>query len=169
MIAAFQQRFHYAIRGVVPGVFFMAPFAMMLCFQHDVELWWVVSLFCLGGLGGFFAGAMLDKIERCQYEGGEDYQLVYYLFLTMLAASVGATLSGFAVAAPVMADEESAIAVALLGAWPGLILGLWLESLREPSSARIRARGGILPRGAWVGLWLVLASLEGYVLWNNGV
>jgi hypothetical protein len=164
--AAFQQRFHYAIRGVVPGLFFMVPMAFMLSTEQNLELWAMVSLFCLGALGGFFGGAMLDKVERCGYDPGNEYSLVYYVFLTLLAASIGATLSGFATAQPVMGDPEMVTVVGLLGAWPGLIAALWLESLREPAIARARKRGGLLPTGAWALLWIALACIEIYALWD---
>ena len=165
--AVFEQKFHYAIRGAVPGVIFMLPFPMVMSLNQDVGLWAYAACLWLGLVGGFFGGAILDKLERCRLDpDGNEYLLLYYAIIPVLAGALGAVSAGALLALPFMGDPEGVTVVGLMGSLPGLIGALWLESLREEPEARLVARGGILPRNYWIGGWAIFALIEAYGLWE---
>ena len=121
----------------------------------------------LGLVGGFFGGAILDKLERCRLDpDGDEYRLLYYAFIPVVMGAFGATAGGALLALPFLGDPEAVTVMGLMGSLPGLIGALWLESMREKTEARLVVRGGLLPDRLWLGIWIAFGLIEAYALWD---
>jgi hypothetical protein len=145
----------------------MLPFPLAVSLNQEVGVWAYATSLWLGLVGGFFGGAILDKLERCRLDpDGDEYRLLYYAIIPVVAGALGAVSAGALLALPFIGEPEAVAVMGLMGSLPGLVGALWLESLREKPEARLEARGGMLPAGYWVGGWTILALIEAYGLWE---
>lgn len=169
MISVFRQKFHYALRGMVPGAVFMLPLALYVANSQDTEVsvgLITLALCATGSLLGFLGGAAVDKVERCGHDPKDEYHLAFLVFIPVLAAATGLSFGSVPLVMVFQNSWLMAIVTGFFGGFIGMVGLLWLESLREPAEAAQRERGGLLPRGAWIAIWVGLALIEAYVIWD---